>query len=381
LRRVARELNVPLVSANVCTGDGELVAKPIRIVEAAGRRVAMVGVLGQQYATDELQVTTPHQAVLDTLQAAAGRYDTAVVLAYLPEEGLRQFAEMLPEADVVVGGPTGQPVPPVSVGPVLLASATHQGKFLARFDASGHSSPDRWTGTIVELDEQFADHSEQVANLRQFYEQLAKRDFAPADTSFVKPLLSQSPGFQIIGNQSCRDCHPEDFELWESSRHAHAWESLRETGAHVDPECQRCHATGYGLPGGFVSVGRSPDAIHVGCESCHGPSEQHAIDPETHTAYFAQAKDHCTGCHDRENSPEFDYEKYWAKIIHGTSPDSAGTSGKTEGVRKVETPEIAVGNGLCAVPARSVVSRNGTEAVPYSLESPKTLGKTSEEVR
>ncbi len=45
----------------------------------------------------------------------------------------------------------------------------------------------------------------------------------------------------------------------------------------------------------------------------------------------------------------------------------------TEGVREFE----AVGNGLRAVPVRSVAPRNGTEAVPYSgfqrFEFPDTL--------
>ncbi len=44
-----------------------------------------------------------------------------------------------------------------------------------------------------------------------------------------------------------------------------------------------------------------------------------------------------------------------------------------EGVWEFGTPEISVGNGLRAVPPRSAVPRNGTEAVPYNLEFPDTL--------
>jgi hypothetical protein len=55
----------------------------------------------------------------------------------------------------------------------------------------------------------------------------------------------------------------------------------------------------------------------VGCESCHGPSLGHNAEPLVHTAYFAQAKNQCTGCHDRENSPKFEYDKYWNQIVHG----------------------------------------------------------------
>ncbi|MHC4398165.1 MAG: multiheme c-type cytochrome [Planctomycetota bacterium] len=333
LRESAKRLNVPLVSANTRDADGRPIAEPLRIVEAAGRRVALVGVLSEKYATDGVSVAPPRDAVLDALDRASGRYDVVVVLAYLPEEELCDLAETLPEADVVVGGPTGQPVAPVSIGPTLLASATRQGKFLARLDAPVAGATGRWSGTIVELDERFDDNPRQLANLQAFYARLAERDFAPEQTPFAKPLAAARPGHRIAGSESCRECHAEDDALWESSGHAHAWESLREKGAHVDPECQRCHTTGYGLPGGFASVDRSAERVDVGCESCHGPSHGHALDPEVPTAHFAGAKDHCVGCHDRENSPHFELDAYWKKIHHGT-PKHAAESTTTSGNRR-----------------------------------------------
>ncbi len=327
LRRVAARLKVPLVSANVLDADGRPVAEPLRIVEAAGRRVALVGVLGPSYATEELRVLPPEQAVLDALRNAKSSYDAVVVLAYLDDDRLRQFAEALPEADVIAGGPTGQPLEPEPIGPTLLASATNKGKFMARFHPPAPGSSQGWTGTIVELDGRFHDHPQQVANLDRFYKELARRDFTPEETSFGNPLLSAASGCRVAGTESCRECHAEEHRLWGLSRHACAWHSVREKGAHVDPECQRCHTTGYGVPGGFASVARSPGAVDVGCESCHGPSRDHVDDPEIRTAYFARAGDQCVTCHDRENSPEFAYDGYWAQIRHGTPADVAGTSG------------------------------------------------------
>jgi hypothetical protein len=290
----------------------------VRLVSAAGRRLALVGVLSERYATAELQVSPPQQAAIEALRGVAGKYDAAIVLAYLPEDELRPFADALPEADVVVGGPTGQPIAPTQTGPTLLASATNKGKFLTRLDAPARRSADHWTGRIVELNEQFGDDARQMTGVEAFRAELARRDFAPAETGFAEPLPADLPkGFAVAGDKACRKCHEEDCRTLRKSKHAEAWKTLEAKGAHVDPDCQRCHTTGYGLPGGFTSLRRSAATVNVGCESCHGPSQAHADKSDVHTPYFAQAKDHCTGCHDRENSPKFDYNKYWEKIRHG----------------------------------------------------------------
>jgi hypothetical protein len=74
---------------------------------------------------------------------------------------------------------------------------------------------------------------------------------------------------------------------------------------------------GYGLPGGFESVRRSPSAVGVGCETCHGPTLAHSRDPRTRTPFTG--RDQCGRCHDHENSPRFEYAGFWERIRHGAS--------------------------------------------------------------
>ena len=335
LREVARRLHVPFVSTNVLLENGQPLAETLRIVQATrpqgtgcptgcpGRRVAILGVLSPKFAANHehilpgLRITPPREAVLQALRQAAGRYQTAIVLAYVPEEELQTLAEGLPEVDVVVGGPTGQPVAPRHLGPTLVLSATKQGKFLARLDAPPDAKQP-WTGGIVELSDHFADDPTQVANVAKFRQKLGHRDIPADDTSFGHGLPAGAPKeFAVAGTKTCRDCHKPETKVWDKSGHARAWKSLQEHAAQVDPECQRCHTTGYGLPGGFVSLGRSPERFQVGCEDCHGPSREHVREPKIHTGYFAQAANQCIACHDRENSPRFDFDAYWAKIKHG----------------------------------------------------------------
>ena len=228
----------------------------------------------------------------------------------------------------MVGGPTGQPIPPETIGPTLLTSATNKGKFLAHCQWGGSDSPTRFSGKIIELDESFSDDPQLLAGVRAYYRRLADRDFTPDQTPFVDRLLPHPADYRLAGTQSCGKCHPAEYETWATTAHAQAWESVEKKGAHVDPECQRCHVTGYGLPGGFASVRRTPEMVQVGCENCHGPSQSHVADPAVHTSRFASASTSCLECHDVENSPHFDYETYWTRIRHA-DPTPSGTPSAT----------------------------------------------------
>jgi hypothetical protein len=168
------------------------------------------------------------------------------------------------------------------------------------------------------MDESWEDDTAQVANLDRFRTELAEADFGPNDTAFAPTLPAQLPAaYRVAGTQTCRDCHAADCTAWDATGHAHAWATLEESGAHVDPYCQQCHTTGYGLPGGFVSANTSPELAVVGCESCHGPSAGHVAKSEVRTAYYEQARNHCVKCHDHDNSPDFEYATYWPRIEHG----------------------------------------------------------------
>ncbi len=321
LRGLAERLGAPFVSANVRQSDGRPVAEPVRIVRAAGRRAALVGVLDPgclPQGTSGVVVDPPAQSLLEALRAVAGQYDAVIVLAYMRQDALGELAALVPEVDAVVGGPTGQPLPPQHVGPTLVTSAAGDGKFLVRLDAPAGKAPARWTGSVVAMSEQYADDPEQLANLKQFYAELAERDFAADQTGRAERSAADLAGApRAAGTARCRECHVEDGDAWQKSRHAHAWQSLVEKAAHVDPECQRCHSTLYGFPGGFASLGRSGAMAGVGCESCHGPSQAHAANAKVRTVYFARAKDRCIACHDRENSPQFEYAAYWSRVDHG----------------------------------------------------------------
>jgi len=309
---------VPFLSANARDGKGELIGEEMRAVTAGGLRIALIGVVSPKFARGDLRVDEPRNTVLRVVRGLQPKPDYIVVLAYLPEEELLSFAADLPEVHAVVGGPTGQAIVPRDAGPTLVSSATNKGKFLVRLDLFARGSQRPLEGEIVEMGPDIADDPVQKKYLEEHLDALGVRDFAANETGFLAALPAQVPeGYRISETESCRACHTADHEQWTQSAHARAWETLQARRFQADSYCQQCHTTGFGLPGGFVSAARSVSRTNVGCESCHGPSQAHVANPQTRTPY--DARDRCVICHDRENSPHFEYAAYWSRIKHGVS--------------------------------------------------------------
>lgn len=112
----------------------------------------------------------------------------------------------------------------------------------------------------------------------------------------------------------CKDCHPQIYQIWSDSDHAHAMATLSKTKQEFDPECIRCHATGTTARNGFKNAADTPDLVNVQCEACHGPALAHMKSP---AKGFGKANEEtCRACHTTERAPDFDYAIAWAKIMH-----------------------------------------------------------------
>ena len=117
-----------------------------------------------------------------------------------------------------------------------------------------------------------------------------------------------------FGYESCVGCHQPFLERWSPTRHASAFASLEAVGKSRDPECVKCHTTGYGEKGGFYSATATPGLTDVQCEQCHGPGRDHLSDYTVPMASIEEPV--CLRCHSKENSPDFDFMTYIEKIKH-----------------------------------------------------------------
>ncbi|MCB9792865.1 MAG: redoxin family protein [Alphaproteobacteria bacterium] len=119
-----------------------------------------------------------------------------------------------------------------------------------------------------------------------------------------RPLLAFPEG-KNVGVQACASCHGELVEAWRGSPHAEAFEGLKEKHRE-DVACVACHAT----PAAPRAMGQTPPledyrvAEGVGCESCHGPGEQHVAAPTAanilglgESCPECVIEEVCTSCH------------------------------------------------------------------------------------
>jgi hypothetical protein len=134
-----------------------------------------------------------------------------------------------------------------------------------------------------------------------------------------------------VGATKCKMCHLKQFKTWETTKMAMSFALLKpgiqaaeKTAAGLDPEadyttdaqCLGCHTTGYGKPGGFVSLAETPELLGVQCESCHGPGSEYLADDKMSLKNKSYARDEiisagliipeestCTGSCHNDKSP------------------------------------------------------------------------------
>lgn len=352
----------PVVSANVgIYGLDESVEMGMtarfRVIEAGGKRIGVTSVLGAK-----------HQAAL------AGRADIAIIS---PADGLAQVAPLLaaencdlqvlmvhgdpaeatalalqfPQFQIVAttGGAEEPPKTPKAIpgSKSLLVEAGHKGMYVIVIGYyNDPKTPIRYQR--VPLDTRFVEGTAMKEKLVAYQQELETMGLEPLGLKAVA-----HPDGAFAGSAACADCHTAAWAVFEKSPHAHATDTLvkLDPPRHFDPECLSCHVTGWNPQGyfpyttGYLGLTETPEMTQNGCENCHGPAADHvkvesgevdATDQEIETLRAAlrmslvanegnkdgqvfeegQVVKNCMRCHDIDNSPDFDFQKYWPAIKH-----------------------------------------------------------------
>lgn len=311
--KLATENKLPLVCANV-TRDNAPIAPASRRVTRDNRAVVVVGVLGprtlllssprvRQQITVSDPVAAVRQALADDARAH-GPADVTVVLAVLDVTERDAVVRALPPVDLVVLSTSqDRPVEFEQVGGRRVLFAPPGGRQIAAV-VVGRAGPARVNAAPVDPT------LPRDAALWDLY-----KAYSFDSNQRTLSLVGLAGGVPIVTSRHCGQCHAAQFNNWKRQRHSQAWGTLVRAGRAEDPTCQRCHSTGFGLPGGFRTADESAALVGVGCQSCH------QVDPRVHPDKAKPAPQLakvdqmvCRSCHTAATDPQFDYEEDVLKV-------------------------------------------------------------------
>ncbi|GAB6037025.1 cytochrome c family protein [Fundidesulfovibrio butyratiphilus] len=125
--------------------------------------------------------------------------------------------------------------------------------------------------------------------------------------------VAHAKGRYYVGSARCAECHEEQYKNFTKySKKANSWETLslmlpKLTSEEVK-QCYKCHTTGYGQQGGFVSRQETPDMAQVGCETCHSPGSEHCDTGEKSSIVRRPSEKVCTECHNSQRVESFRFK-------------------------------------------------------------------------
>jgi hypothetical protein len=329
LREIEKTHGFTWTNANVRReGSSELIFPPYVVREIAGLKVGTISVLSPRYKIitmtsepDNFVVESPRDALNEFLPELREKADLIVLLAQMPSAEIREMLLDMGEGtgiDVCIEGHEAKQYRRANnVGDVLLLAANNQGKYVGQVDmiVTPEGKVQDATVTMHALDQQSPEIEDLAKRVDQFKADNAAKSKAALSFDHERPHGASNERF--LGVHTCARCHTETARSYAESAHAQAFQALVTKGQAQNPECVSCHVVGFHHQNGYdqVADGNVPgrEALkNVQCEACHGYGTAHARDG----SWAAQAKASCVTCHDEANSPEFDYETYWAKIAH-----------------------------------------------------------------
>ncbi len=320
LREMMEAHGLPFINANVRDKDGQLILPPYRVVERNGVKYGVVSVLDPQQRIitmsnedDQFTVDDPVTVLRELLPKMREEAESIVLLAHVGDVGVENLLNEVRGVDICVIGHTFRNTTTERViHDTAVFSSAYEGRYMGRADLFVEEGTGRVMAIdvdITSLDDAVADDAEMKARVEQFKEDLIAFKTAKRE---AYPRVYGSKDEKFLGERDCMKCHEDAWRAYAESGHRRAYNTLRAKGQSDAPECLVCHTTGYQHHNGYSDEPPFNRLSNVQCEACHGYGTEHARDGK----WRAQAKDSCVTCHDKENSPEFDYATYWEKIKH-----------------------------------------------------------------
>jgi cytochrome c554/c'-like protein len=319
VRQLVGWLGQPVLATNFTLPEG-VPAERSRVVTVRGHKVGILGFLDPglaQHAAPWVKCD-PWESARSQVLALRKRADILVAVAHAPDTtSIRHLATLYPQIDLVIGAHEGKVAQLLTrVGKTYCIGSMGKGRFLTRVEIAFKqpSGIDNMTAAFLPVVETWGRRAKVDSLLSEYYRDVRELTASDAYVAARKAALIDPP-VEYVGSEACVSCHAGQDTQWKTTFHSHAHETLVKKDKDLDPECQKCHTTGYGFKTGFVTPSLSPDRWEVGCESCHGGGAAHVKNPKE-PGYGKISESTCVGCHTTENSPDFKYADYFPKIKH-----------------------------------------------------------------
>jgi hypothetical protein len=317
------------VSANLKDGSGKLLFDPWATVESGGIRFGFISVIAPRYKivtmtadSDEFVIDDPRESLDRYLPEIRDQVDVVVLLAQMPSASIREMLTAMGPGsgiDVCIESRDARQYRRINRvnGDVILVAANNEGKYVGQLDLvfGADNSIQDAVVTVHALD----NNSPEVEELREKVDKF-KADNGEAVAKVETFAHSRGYGAEserYLGVHNCARCHVTEARDYAKTGHAQAYNTLQAKGQQHNPECVSCHVVGFDWINGYDQVadpglpGRE-SLKNVQCEACHGYGTQHDRTGD----WLTSARESCVVCHDQANSPDFDYESYWAQIAH-----------------------------------------------------------------
>jgi hypothetical protein len=322
----AAETGLTLVSANVRdAATGDFLVAPFVVVERGGVRFAVTGVLAHDQEvrlskgveTSGVTMDDPTPALATLVPELRKKADFVVVLAHLGLDRSKELVQAVPGIDyLVVGNQSNFAASLFDVGTTAFLQPGYKGQYVsvARLSFGADGSFLGSEGQAVTMDDKTPADASMALLVKEHkaaVDRMGRERAAEQVQAQARRRLEQ--GEACVGVEgSCRRCHAEQYDQWATTTHARAYETLETANQATNPACLKCHTTCMtALPqDGSEPV---PENLRgVQCETCHGNGTKHARDG----SYGQVAVATCMQCHDKANSPDFDYAAYLPKVTH-----------------------------------------------------------------
>jgi hypothetical protein len=212
--------------------------------------------------------------------------------------------------DVIVGGHHKQKLKvPYQANDTYIVQAGEKGQYQGMLEITLASDGTKTAkNTLVPLGEKIPNDPEVKAMIDQFNLSVTKL--------YAGGKKAEESGANLM-SQSCKECHSEEYAIWQKSDHAKAFATLVKRSRQFNPDCLSCHTTRFEEPDGFNMELQQKELRNVQCDSCHGNSALHMNDPGS-VPRKDPGKVTCVKCHTPYRCPDFEknYQAEWEKIKH-----------------------------------------------------------------